>query len=245
MKYRLTFDCVRPVSLPVQYNHIVQAVLLKWLRDDTLHDGGYENEKRMYKMYTFSNLYGYYRYERASRRIVFLDQIQIYLSFYDMSEHAIILKNIRENRGIELSGVQMPLVDCSLVQETYGEECVVKTLSPVTIHSTMQTAQGKQKTYYYSPLERDFSDMIRENLLRKYEAFHGYLPENQEFSIEPLNKKQLKEVHIYYKNFAMRGWNGRFIMRGTDELIELALLAGIGARNSIGLGCILVEEENS
>ncbi|MGN0299450.1 MAG: CRISPR-associated endoribonuclease Cas6 [Lachnospiraceae bacterium] len=244
MKYRLTFACNEPVSLPVQYNHIMQAVLLKWIGDSTLHDAAYEKEKRNYKLFTFSNLYGPYHYDSVHRRIIFEEYIQVYLSFYGIAEHPLILKNIREHRSIDLSGVILPLIDCSLVQETYGEDCVVKTLSPVTIHSTMQTMEGKQKTYYYSPLERDFSEMIRQNLLRKYEAYHGHLPENQEFSIEPVNKHCMKEVHIYYKSFSLKGWKGKFRLRGSAELIELALLAGIGARNSIGLGCILLDDKD-
>lgn len=37
----------------------------------------------------------------------------------------------------------------------------------------------------------------------------------------------------------IKGWNGVFHMQGSPSLIRLALLTGIGARNSIGCGFLL------
>ena len=60
MKYRLTFVCGEPVSLPVQHHKILQAALLAWLGNEQyvsfLHNQGYEREKRTYKLYTFSRI---------------------------------------------------------------------------------------------------------------------------------------------------------------------------------------------
>lgn len=132
----------------------------------------------------------------------------------------------------------LELYDCELVEECYTD-CVVKTLSPVTIHSTFETADGRKKTYYYEPREHDFTDMIRQNLLRKYIAWYGKEPDDTSFKIEEDKGRRTKCVSIYYHGFVIKGWAGDFRIHGSKELIRMALLSGIGARNSIGLGCIL------
>lgn len=242
MKYRLTFLCKNPVSLPRQYNKILQAAILKWLGNEAcasfLHDQGYQNEKRTFKLYTFSEISGIHEYDAKSRKIVFKDKIQLYLSFYTEESHTLLMKNIEKKKPLKLGVNLLELYDCELVREIYTN-CLVETVSPITIHSTFELADGRKKTYYYSPFERNFSEMMRQNLLRKYESLYGILPENDEFRIIPEKEKTLKEVTLYYNRFLIKGWRGAFRLYGSEEMIKMALLSGIGARNGIGLGCVL------
>lgn len=53
---------------------------------------------------------------------------------------------------------------------------------------------------------------------------------------------QARETKTYYSGFQIRAWKGRFKLYGSAEMIELALLSGIGARNSIGFGCLIQKE---
>lgn len=245
MKYQLTFQCRYPVSLPVQYNKILQAVLLKWMGDEEystfLHDEGYQHNKRIFKPYTFSNLMGEYQYNPTNHRITFQNEIRLYLSFYTEESHPLILKNVAARKPIELSGQNLEFIDCAIVHETYTD-CLVKTVSPITIHSTLETKDGKKKTYYYSPMESEFSSMIRDNLLRKYMALYERKPKDDSFWIQVKNSRQLRPANMYYNKFVIRGWNGLFYLKGSEELIRLALLGGVGARNGIGMGCLLQQE---
>jgi CRISPR-associated endoribonuclease Cas6 len=242
MKYRLTFQCERPVSLPIQYNKILQASLLRWLGNkeyaDFLHNQGYERNKRRFKNYTFSNIFGKNKYDSQNHKIVFYDQIQIYLSFYTDESHKYIFNNISEEKPLILGKSILKLMNCEMAVEE-DRECIVDTLSPVTIHSTFKLSDGRKKTYYYEPWEKDFSKMIRENLIRKYSAINGVEPEDDNFEIQPVRESKLVCDTIYYNRFVIKGWTGRFKITGSPELIRTALLAGIGARNGIGMGCIL------
>lgn len=241
MKYRLTFELENPVSLPVQYNKILQASLLNWLGNkeyaDFLHNQGYNKDKRTFKHYTFSNIFGKRRYDSANHKIVFYNQIQIYMSFYNDESHRFILDNIAERRPLILGKNILEFVNCEIAAEEY-RKCIVDTLSPVTIHSTFELADGRKKTYYYSPNENDFSEMIRQNLIRKYVSIYWEEPKDSSFEIKPENYKKIKEVIVYYNRFVIKGWNGSFVMAGSEEMIKMALLSGIGARNGIGFGCI-------
>lgn len=238
----MTFECGKSVSLPAQYNKILQAAILNWLGDGAyasfLHDEGYKREKRKFKLYTFSNIFGTYEYDISKRKIIFLDKIQLYLSFYTEASHEMILRNIEERKPLCLGNHLLKLYDCELVQETYTD-CLVETVSPVTIHSTFELVDGRKKTYYYNPFEKDFSEMIRQNLIRKYEAFYGEAAEENKFRIVPEKGQQLKSVTTYYNRFLIRSWNGKFRLFGSEEMIRMALLSGIGARNGIGFGCLL------
>lgn len=242
MKYRLTFICKNPVVLPVQYNQILQAALLTWIGEKKytsfLHDQGYQNEKRTFKLYTFSNIYGPHQYDKRSKKLIFQKQIQIYLSFYTDDSHQLILQNIAERKQLRLGNERLELYDCELVNEVYTD-CVIETLSPVTIHSTFETADGRKKTYYYEPRERDFTEMLRQNLVRKYMALYDEEPDNPLFEITVDKGKKSKCASIYYHGFLIKGWSGQFRITGSEEVIRMALLSGIGARNSIGMGCVL------
>ena len=241
MKYRLTFQCENPISLPVQYNKILQAALLSWLGNkeyaDFLHNQGYERNKRTFKHYTFSNILGRSKYNQRKHKIVFYDQIQIYFSFYTDESHQFILDNIAERKPLILGKNALEFVNCEIAVEEY-RECIVDTLSPVTIHSTFELVDGRKKTYYYSPKEKDFSEMIRQNLIRKCMSIYGNEPADSFFEIKLKNHKGIKEVMVYYNRFVIKGWNGSFILTGSQEMIKVALLSGIGARNGIGFGCL-------
>ena len=60
--------CFSPVDsdrivLPIQYNHIIQAMIYSILDDELahfLHEKGFQTEKRTFKMFTFSRLKGRY-----------------------------------------------------------------------------------------------------------------------------------------------------------------------------------------
>lgn len=243
MKYRLTFMCENPVELPKEYNKILQAALLNWLGDNRysefLHDQGYQNEKRSFKLYTFSEIIGENRFNSRNKRIQFFEKIQIYISFYTDESHELILKNIEAKKQLILGSKKLELYDCELVRETYSS-CMVETLSPITIHSTLELPDGRKKTYYYEPTEKDFSEMLKQNLKRKYVAFYGEVPENDEFVILPIGKR--KEVVCRYNRFIIKGWKGKFRIQGSEEMIRMALLSGIGARNGIGFGCVIQTE---
>lgn len=242
MKYRLKFYSNSEVVLPIQYNHIMQAALLNWIGDQNysrnLHDGGYKYEKRSFKFHTFSNLYGNYKYYPEEKQIGFTGEIYFWCSFYEEESDGWIAKAVEKQKPLQLKDKKLAFISCEVIEEE-AESCIIDTVSPITIHSTVELPNGRKRTYYYEPYEREFSEMIRQNLLRKYQAVYGKLPENQEFHIITLNEEKYKQVSIYYKKFVIKGWRGRFIIKGSNELIKLALLAGIGARNGIGCGCII------
>lgn len=246
MKFCITFSCPSPVSLPMSHNHIVQAALLAWLQDEDyttfLHDTGYQKERRTFKLYSFSQLLGKHRLNAKTKKLVFEDTVSIYLSSYMEEMEDYVKAGLDMERPLRLGKVLLPVVAAYIVEDEF-EDCYVQAVSPITIHSTFELPTGTRKTYYYEPEEKDFSVMLRDNLVRKYKTVYDREPEDASFLLVPLKDGSLKKHVVKYRNTVIIGWTGRFRMSGSPELIKMALLAGAGARNSMGFGCLVQIEK--
>jgi len=96
------------------------------------------------------------------------------------------------------------------------------------------TGEGKKKTYYYSPYEEEFTDLIDRNLRKKFEAFRGKRPRARKMKIETMGRP--KEKVVKYRDNIIKCWMGYFILKGNRRLLKLAYDGGIGSKNSQGFG---------
>ena len=67
-----------PLSLPINYNHILQAVIYRALSimpdySQFLHAGGFTRGQRKYKIFQFSQLDGEYRIREKNNHVSFLN----------------------------------------------------------------------------------------------------------------------------------------------------------------------------
>lgn len=142
-----------------------------------------------------------------------------------------IKKKFVEVIGVKLKPVQI-VVNKPEVEST---PIIVRTISPITVRSTLTTYEGKKKTYYYNPYESEFAIQIKNNLLRKSKAV-GLKLKDDSFSIELIGNA--KQRISSYKGFVIIAWDGKFKLSGNEKLIELALNWGLGSRNAQGFGMI-------
>lgn len=242
MKYNLIFKCRNMVEVPKHYNNILQAALYTWIGETDnaeYYDGDYESEKSRGRMYTFSGIMGNSQYDPLRDKLIYFGEIQIVLSLAADEIHERIIRNIQEGRPLRMGREFLDLVSCTTIEENYTDFCVVETLSPISIHSTFEREDGRKRTYYYPPYHEDFSEMIRANLIYKYEVLYNRRPDDDYFSIEPVAPDKIYQVTVWYNNFFIRGWHGQYVLRGSPELMRVALLAGVGARNNMGMGCVV------
>jgi len=110
-------------------------------------------------------------------------------------------------------------------------------LSPLVTYSTLPTAGGGAYTYYYSPFEPRFEELIGANLAKKHLLVHGRPADTDGFAIRP-GKVEDRDLKVtYYKETVIKGWMGEYELSGDPELLQLALDAGLGSKNSQGYGC--------
>ena len=242
MRVEIHFNLEEPISIPIQYNHIIQAIIYSWIGDekfkDFIHNKGYKFEERAYKLFTFSKINGRFQLDKNNRKIIFYEDMRITISsavdeFMEYLLNSVLIENNPMNIGgadVEISKVEVKITP-DLFKKTQ-----VYTLSPVTAYSTLENKQTK----FYNPFDMEFSQYIRSNLLHKYEAYHGKQPENADFIIKSIGA--VKEARVNYKGFHIKAYNCELEMEGSEELLNMAYDAGIGGKGSQGFGCIEVKK---
>jgi len=112
------------------------------------------------------------------------------------------------------------------------------TLSPIAV-TTKRVQFGRPRSYDLSPSEPEFYDHLRDNLIEKYAALHGKVPEDWELEVKVLLAKP-KRFEVKPGIF-QRAWHLIFRARGSEELLRIGYQVGFGERNSIGFGMVKVD----
>jgi CRISPR-associated endoribonuclease Cas6 len=121
-----------------------------------------------------------------------------------------------------------------------SDEIHVATLSPITCYSPMQRSDGRKYTVYFSPTSADFSESIQVNLIRKFRALHPFseIP-NGKVEVRPVGKVFERVAKFRPdQSFPIKGWDGKFCLKGPPELLQIGVDCGLGAKNSGGWGCV-------
>lgn len=119
----------------------------------------------------------------------------------------------------------------------------IKTLSPITVYSTLLSSNGRKKTYYYSPFENEFSSIIKNNLIKKVALINSTstlieTDENIKFSFKPIRVSKRNEHIINFKGTVIKAWSGIYELDAPQEFLLTAFDTGLGAKNSQGFGMI-------
>lgn len=244
MQLKINFISEKDIILPYQYNHILQASLLSLINDekyaDFIHNIGYAYEKRNFKLYTFSRIIGRAQADKLNKKFNFKKSCALFFaSMDDQFVYYAFSKLLDENGEIKWLDniVRIQSIEVLNTKEI-GENIVVKTVSPITTYSTLFMHDGQKKTYYYSPFEKEFEQNIAANLRKKYIAFYKKEPEDDRFQIKPI--REVKDCGLVYKGTLTKGYTGIFALSGSKEMLSIALAAGLGSRNSIGFGMVIL-----
>ncbi len=249
MQLTLHFDAPAPVAVPVHYGSLVQGLIYRQIQNDALrsylHEHGFPLEKRRFKLFTFSRLMGEaVRYDRAGGYLVFVPPLRLVVC----SPINFVLQEIgsgflRQGR-VRIGDARLEVKEVEAVKPRVRDHVIrVRMLSPVVMYSTMPRQDGRSYTYYYSPFEPRFAELIGANLAKKYLLIHGHPAPEDGFAIYPaaVTDRDLKITR--YKETIIKGWMGEYFLRGDTELLQVALGAGLGAKNSQGYGCCVLSEE--
>lgn len=224
-----------PLSLPVNYSHILQAVIYRSLDilpdySRFLHEGGFTRGQRQYKMFQFSQLTGEYKIQ--NKQITFYSNV----SFEVRSPEPLLIRLLGESmwtNGIIFGNNLYTDIQVELYDYTVEEEQImIRMQSPLTVYSTNSETNSVQ---YYSPEETRFYELISDNFFRKYQAYYGVTP-NSEIQMEIYGKKQPKKFVTRYKGSYITGWYGIYKLFGKRKYLDFLYQTGIGGKNSQGFG---------
>jgi CRISPR-associated endoribonuclease Cas6 len=220
---------------------MLQAIILKWLNDENyqkfIHDTGYKLGNRKYKLYTFSRLQGKFKIDSIKGVITYYDEARLEIASQDDKFLSYLINGIIIKDDIYIGKNKLTIQNIECQNDHLKSGVKIYTKSPITAYSTFEILD-KKKTYYYTPFEREFSKLIRENLIKKYRALYNKEPSDDSFEINCIKNSKLKERIIIYKGIVIKGWVGEFVLTGSEELINIGYNSGFGSKNSQGFGYV-------
>jgi len=247
MKLTLLFNVTSSDSLVLgrKNQYLLQAMVYNLLDPeyaDFLHKEGFVYKgKRHFKLFSFSKLYSSAPIKLKDDLVFFQPPIRLVIT----SPINSILKQLATN-ALSLGEIKLGnnLLTCKEVKIESpcvdSEEIECHTLSPIVCYSTLKKYDKSSFTYYYSPKEREFSEQIYANLIKKFQiiAPQEDIPDGT-IKIEFTGRAR-EEVKFFSPrdNRPIKGWSGKFWLYGPKVLLQVALDAGLGAKNSAGFGCI-------
>ena len=254
MRVRLTLQAKQNRSeLPLNSNHAIAALIYHILGQASeeyaarLHDEGFADEGRRFKLFTFSRLL-FRRSHVSGHRLVLDDPtLELLLSspVNDFVEH--FVTGLFQSEQFDIAGTPFILTaaetlappDFTTTTQTGDTVMNFRALSPIT-----ESARDESNRVRFLAPDEDWSDVIHRNLRRKYRALHGHdLAEtslrwqwDQDYLQRVTAQGRRASALVDINGIKVRGWLAPFTVEGSRELIELGYETGFGSRNSMGFG---------
>jgi CRISPR-associated endoribonuclease Cas6 len=228
------------VTLPLHYQQQLQGLLYHSLKNPRfsqfLHEKGFRKEKRSFKLFTFSRLFGPHQVNLERKTITFYDEFHWHVGTLlpeltqDLGQYLLLSPDVQiGGQPVEVKKIDVEKRDIK------SEEIEIEMLSPLTVYSTYEIVDGSKKTQFFSPYDEVFSHLIELNFRNKYEAYYGIPPKERLF-IEPICVTEKHKVVTIFKGFYITAWLGHYRLRSSQNNLTFLYRVGIGGRNSQGFG---------
>ncbi|MBT9283189.1 MAG: CRISPR-associated endoribonuclease Cas6 [Hydrogenibacillus schlegelii] len=243
MQLKLKLTAPEPIQLPFEHNHILQAIIYRWIDHPGLraylHDHGFVLEKRPFKLFVFSRLMGKISVREDKKGIVFHPPFRMVIaSPIERLVHE-LAAGLLKRPEIHINGQNAVVETVEAVSTVVADRSItVRAISPITVYSRLESS-GRPYTYYYSPFESRFEALVRHNLIKKYILVFARPPEDPSFQVEPIYVHKEDQKIVRFRGTIIKGWLGTYRLTGDPKLLELALSAGLGSKNSQGFGCVV------
>lgn len=243
MRLLLELNTGKDFVVPIDYNYQIQGFLYKSISPKLariLHDKGFPVGKRNFKLFTFSRILGDYEVNKTDGSIKFLSPFRLVVNSVMNEFIEELAEELLRKKFVRIASHRVSLASAEVADTMIDQDKIrIRMLSPVTIYSTLSHPDGRKKTYYYSPYETEFSQLISENSSKKFMAYFGRAPRGS-ISLTPLKVNPVNQKIVLYKGTIIKGWTGIYELSGDRELMKMAYDAGLGGKNSQGFGCFEV-----
>jgi len=236
--------------LPINYQYELSAWIYRIIAQgdrlyaEWLHQNGYAEGHRNFRLFVFSNIYSPGIRNQNDRLLFHSDKASFYLSLLpEKSTEAFIKGIFREqvfSLGDRVSKVQFSVQQVELIPSPdFSNSLVYKTLSPVVVTVGQENSQHAR---YVTPDEDDYGQLIINNLKEKYRLFYQKSFEGDtDFKFELLSPFRSKLIRIKAgtrEETKVRGFVFTFRLEVDQELLKVMYEAGLGEKNAQGFGCV-------
>lgn len=262
MRLRITFLPSRLTkTLPIDYQYYLSAALYHWFELSSpsfatfLHDVGYSPEalQRRFRLFCFSNLFIPHT-QLEGNRLVLLQREKItwYVSMPidDGVKHLVTGMFEQQRIYIEEKSAELVVHTVEILPEPSWERKMhFRMLSALTISVPVEY-NGKLSPRYLHVDDSHLNTALRQNILRRYEALYGTVPDDTEFHCtfdeayiaKRGGPSKITKLVTIKKGLPdetkVRGFVCPLTIEGNPQLIRLAYESGLGEKGSMGFGMI-------
>lgn len=239
-----------PVSIPVNYNHLVFAEIKNKIKkhSDVFKDD--KNLKRLgifkdkFRVYTFSFLrFKNFTIENEQIKLTNPEDFNFFISSpFNSFIEGIALAFLRD--GIfKLGDVNFIVRSIVKVEPPkFTSEMKLRLLSPIAV-----VKSPNEKRIFMTPDESGYFDRIKEDLLNKYKFLKGEELKDIEFEMkfdsDYINSRGGKfSKLIKFGRTNIKCFLAPFVIKTDPRLIEIGYEWGFGHKNHLGFGMAVVEE---
>ncbi len=249
MRVRLVFTLNGSPGLrvPINYNTWLVSAIYHWLSlssqayADFLHNEGYRLEKRVYKLFCFSQLQ--VKKRRVDGDWLYLDSRSFSWCLSSARGEFIghLLAGLEKDPQLTIAGVRAAAHKIEHVPDpALKAPARFVCLCPITA-SIWDCNSERNPTRYLEPGE-DFVKAVRTNLTRKYQVIFGRCATDDRFVLDfdanyTAQKRTITKL-VDFKGIKVRGVFSPFTADGSEELIRVGYECGFGEKNSIGFGMV-------
>jgi len=253
MRFQLTLQLINKQFrvLPLNYQYELSSFIYKTIAKGSheyakwLHENGFQLGEKQFRMFTFSNLKIPKRRIDIEKETIEIESETITLELAFLPERSTeeFIKGVFSDRTFSI-GNKQTLAEFAvqsielLPQPSFTQPLIGKMESPLCITKIMLDRKSK----YIMPDEEEASELLKNNLLRKYEAFYGKPFTDDLFFIwetkNPIKSKLIKIKPNTPQQTKVRGAICSFRLFTHPDLLKIAFNAGLGEKNSMGFGFV-------
>jgi len=256
MRIVINLEAIKGDRIPINYQYELSSWIYHVFNTANpefalwLHNKGYRNDKKSFKLFTFSNLFPEKYSITGDRLHLPRTNTYLYISFYPLEIPEKFITGIFKSQTFSIGDKQSHVIFNvktieKLPEPEFKPEMKLRLLSP--IHITRHNQFDSKKVDHLHPEHKDFERLLFSNLIEKYHTFNK---ENinfiiQDYKMEILTKPKSRLVTIKANTpevTFLKGFLFDFKITAPQELIKIGYYAGFGKANSLGFGCAEVIE---
>ncbi len=256
MRFKIELEVLKHYTdslLPLNYQYELSSWIYKVLNHGDpefakwLHSKGYGDNKKRFKLFTFSNLKVEKYKIHADRLIILSPKVILYISFYPLEAITPFVTGLFNKQevtiGDKISNVNFIVRSVEKQSEPeFTDEMEFRCISPVIISYIDKNKEKKYADYMY-PKGEKFNELFRNNLVQKFNVFYKeeMNPDDIDFDLEitSIPKSRLTTIKAYTVDESkLKGYIFNFKIKAPEKLIRLGYYAGFGEKNSLGFGCV-------
>lgn len=235
-----------PVRIPVNYQHFILRNILEYYEPirSRLH---LENELKhservldFFKYLCFSHLHLFKPHFEDGNLVATKEKVWFYISSPLDSLVAHLFTMNLVGREFEVGEQVFFIESVELVNApNFKRKIIGETLSPISLSMLYD---DRPSPTYLNWNDQNWVNYIRKNLIRKYELIYGKRPANAslefiwDFSKGEPRSRLITLEKLNETEFKVRGWMGKFLLKGDRNILKIAWDWGLGEKNYLGFG---------